>query len=58
MPATDRTQLVRDAYGAYVSGDRSEIERLLSDDLVFYSPADVGIDARATSSAAGRTRSS
>jgi ketosteroid isomerase-like protein len=44
MPTTDRTQLVRDAYGAYVSGDRSVIERLLSDDLVFYSPADVGID--------------
>ncbi|HWE59418.1 MAG TPA: nuclear transport factor 2 family protein [Solirubrobacteraceae bacterium] len=44
MPEIDRLQLVRDAYGAYVSGDRSIIERLLADDYVFSSPADVGID--------------
>lgn len=44
MPAHDRLQLVRDAYGAYESGDRSVIEELLSDDFTFYSPADVGID--------------
>jgi ketosteroid isomerase-like protein len=44
MPSTDRSDLVRDAYGAYVSGDRSVIERLLADDLVFHSPADAGID--------------
>lgn len=44
MPAHDRLQLVRDVYGAYESGDRRAIEELLSDDLVFYSPADVGID--------------
>ncbi len=44
MPAHDRLQLVREAYGAYESGDRRAIEELLSDDLTFYSPADVGID--------------
>ncbi len=44
MPARDRLQMARDAYGAYVSGDRRVIEELLSDDFTFYSPADVGID--------------
>jgi ketosteroid isomerase-like protein len=44
MPDRDRLQMARDAYGAYVSGDRRVIEELLSDDFVFYSPADVGID--------------
>jgi hypothetical protein len=47
MPDTDRRQIARDSYGAYVSGDRSVIERVISDELIFYSPADVGID-RAT----------
>jgi ketosteroid isomerase-like protein len=44
MPVSNRLQLVRDAYGAYESGDRRVIENLLSDDFTFYSPADVGID--------------
>lgn len=44
MTANDRLQLARDAYGAYESGDRSVIERLLADDLIFYSPPDPGID--------------
>jgi len=44
MPAQDRLQLVRDAYGAYESGDRSVIEALLSEDFTFYSPPDPGID--------------
>jgi ketosteroid isomerase-like protein len=44
MPADDRLQLARDAYAAYVSGDRSVMEELLSDDFTFYSPYDVGID--------------
>src|SRR6266511_4010270 len=45
MPAHDRLQLVRDAYGAYESGDRRVVEEPLSeDDFIFYSPADVGID--------------
>ena len=47
MPAQDRLQVVRDSYGAYESGDCGLIERCLTDDFVFYSPADVGID-RAT----------
>ena len=44
MPAQDRTELARRSYQAYESGDRAAIEELLADDLVFYSPADVGID--------------
>jgi ketosteroid isomerase-like protein len=40
----DRRQLVRDAFGAYESGDRSVLEHLLSDDFEFYSPPDPGID--------------
>jgi ketosteroid isomerase-like protein len=47
MTPDDRLQLVRDLYGAYESGDRSVVERLLTDDFMFYSPPDPGID-RAT----------
>jgi ketosteroid isomerase-like protein len=47
MPPHDRVKLVRDAYGAYKSGDRRVVEELLTDDFTFSSPADVGID-RAT----------
>lgn len=42
-----RLQVARECYEAYVSRDRSLVERHLADDLVFSSPADVGID-RAT----------
>jgi ketosteroid isomerase-like protein len=41
---TDRLQKARDSYGAYESGDRSVLEALLTDDFVFYSPPDPGID--------------
>ena len=44
MTAPDRIQLARDSYEAYASGDRSVIEALLSEDFVFYSPSDPGID--------------
>jgi ketosteroid isomerase-like protein len=44
MPANNRLELARSVYQAYASGDRGVVERLLSDDFVFYSPADVGID--------------
>jgi ketosteroid isomerase-like protein len=44
MAAHDRLQIARACYGAYESGDRSVVERLLSEDFSFYSPADVGID--------------
>lgn len=40
----DRLQIARDCYGAYESGDRSLVEQHLSEDFVFYSPADPGID--------------
>jgi ketosteroid isomerase-like protein len=40
----DRLQIARDCYGAYESGDRRLVEQHLSDDFVFYSPADPGID--------------
>ncbi len=42
--AEQRLRVARDSYGAYVSGDRQVIERLLTEDFTFYSPADVGID--------------
>ncbi len=44
MSAVDRVQVARDCYGAYESGDRSVVERLLSDDFTFFSPPDPGID--------------
>jgi ketosteroid isomerase-like protein len=44
MASPDRLQLVRDSYRAYETADRALIEELLADDLVFSSPADVGID--------------
>jgi ketosteroid isomerase-like protein len=47
MPDSERLQLARDAYRAYQTNDRALIERLMSDELTFYSPADPGID-RAT----------
>lgn len=42
-----RLQVVNDVYDAYVSGDRSVVERHLSEDFIFSAPPDVGID-RAT----------
>jgi ketosteroid isomerase-like protein len=47
MNRVDRKQLTRDIYGAYESGDRDVVERLIGDDFVFYAPPDPGID-RAT----------
>ena len=44
MPTADRLQIARECYAAYESGDRSVVERLLTDDFTFYSPADPGID--------------
>jgi ketosteroid isomerase-like protein len=43
----NRLQVVRDSYRAYETNDRALIERVLSEDLVFSAPPDVGID-RAT----------
>ncbi|HEV7615441.1 MAG TPA: nuclear transport factor 2 family protein [Solirubrobacterales bacterium] len=44
MPEIDRLQLARNAYGAYESGDREAIERLIAADFAFYSPPDPGLD--------------
>jgi ketosteroid isomerase-like protein len=44
VAAGDRLQIVRECYRAYETGDRGMLERHLSDDFTFYSPADVGIE--------------
>jgi ketosteroid isomerase-like protein len=44
MSAHDRLEIARDSYRAYEREDRDLIDRLLSDDFVFYSPPDPGID--------------
>jgi ketosteroid isomerase-like protein len=44
VAATDRLQIVRECYRAYEAGDRGMLERHLSYDFTFYSPADPGID--------------
>src|SRR6266513_1259153 len=44
MPANDRLKRARDSYRAYESGDRGVVEQPLTDDVTFYSPADVGVD--------------
>jgi ketosteroid isomerase-like protein len=44
MAAVDRLQSTRECYQAYETGDRALLERHLSDDFTFYSPADPGID--------------
>ena len=44
MASEDRAALARSTYEAYESGDRSVLERALSDDFVFLSPPDPGID--------------
>jgi ketosteroid isomerase-like protein len=40
----NRPQIARECYLAYVQSDREMVERHLSDDFIFYSPADPGID--------------
>jgi ketosteroid isomerase-like protein len=42
-----RLQLARHAYAAYESGDRKIVDDLLSDDFMFFSPPDPGIDRAA-----------
>jgi hypothetical protein len=44
MPAIDRVRIARETYGAYESGNREMVEKHLSPEFRFYSPADVGID--------------
>ena len=47
MSPPSRLQIARECYDAYETGDRDLIERHLSEDFVFFSPPDPGID-RAT----------
>ncbi|MEA2389178.1 MAG: hypothetical protein QOG41_1951, partial [Thermoleophilaceae bacterium] len=42
--SADRLQIARACYEAYESGDRSVLERTLTDDFEFFSPPDPGID--------------
>lgn len=44
MPTQDRLQRVRAMYEAFAAGDRSVIENTFSNDLVFSTPLDVGLD--------------
>jgi ketosteroid isomerase-like protein len=43
----DKLQLARDAYRAFETADRDLIESLLTEDFVFFSPPDPGIDRAA-----------
>ena len=40
----DRTELAREIYRAFATGDRDAIETLLADDFTFSSPADPHLD--------------
>jgi ketosteroid isomerase-like protein len=40
----DRSAIARASYEAFAAADRDAIEQLLADELVFSSPADVGLD--------------
>jgi hypothetical protein len=42
--AMTRSQMVRDVFGAFASGDRGLIERTFTDDFRFFSPLDVDLD--------------
>jgi ketosteroid isomerase-like protein len=44
MATEAQIQVARDVYRAYETGDRELVERSLTPDFTFYSPADVGID--------------
>ena len=47
MPDDSRLDVARACYEAYEAGDRDVVERLLADEIAFFSPSDPGID-RAT----------
>ena len=44
MEGIDRVRIARETYGGYESGEREAVEKHLSEEFRFYSPADVGID--------------
>jgi ketosteroid isomerase-like protein len=47
VTTSDRLELAKQCYGAYESGEREVVERLLTDDFTFFSPPDPGIDRAA-----------
>src|SRR3954468_24338252 len=44
MTLQDRTQIVRECYEAYETGDRTALDTHLADNLRFFSPPDPGLD--------------
>jgi hypothetical protein len=44
MPSADRRQRARELYLAFAAGDRELVERMLTEDFMFSSPFDVGLD--------------
>jgi ketosteroid isomerase-like protein len=44
MPDDSHLEVARACYDAYVTGDRDVVERVLADEIAFFSPADPGID--------------
>jgi SnoaL-like domain len=44
VTAIDRVRIARETYGAYEFSDPAALEKHLSSEFRFYSPADVGID--------------
>ena len=46
MADSDRVRRAREIYLAFAAGDREVVERILTDDFTFSSPADVGLDRR------------
>jgi ketosteroid isomerase-like protein len=44
---SSHTETARACYEAFATGDRQAVERLLADEVAFFSPADVGIDRAA-----------
>jgi hypothetical protein len=44
MPSTDRSQLAKDFYVAFASGNRDFAERTLAEDFRFSSPVDLDLD--------------
>jgi ketosteroid isomerase-like protein len=44
VPDVSNLAVAKACYEAFVSGDRGVVERVLADEIVFFSPADPGID--------------
>jgi hypothetical protein len=47
MNSIDRSQMARDIYLAYASGERGVVEHLLGEDFSFHSPDDANLDRKA-----------